>query len=89
MSDSRVSGKRATSATKSDAKTANTTTTTSLSSNTKSTKDLYKLDLPPEANLQTLDATKTVINQVNNILKFLILYCFKKFISIKIFSLYY
>lgn len=62
MSDTRVSGKRATSATKSDAKTA--TTTTGLS-NTKSTKDLDKLDLPPEANLQTLDATKTVVNQVN------------------------
>lgn len=58
MSDSRVSGKRASSASKSDAKPATEF------SNTMSSKDLDILDLPPETNLQTLDTTKTV-NQVS------------------------
>lgn len=58
MSDSRVSSKRVSSASKSDAESATEF------SNTMSTKDLQKLDLPPETNLQTLDTTKTV-NQVS------------------------
>ncbi|KAM7350346.1 post-GPI attachment to proteins factor 2-like isoform 2-T2 [Cochliomyia hominivorax] len=72
MSDSRGSGKRASSASRSDAKSSSSaaaaviTSAALASSNTMSTKDLHKLDLPPESliNQQTLDATKTTnVNQ--------------------------